>query len=746
MTETKNNNSLLSQFGEHLLDRGYPIVPILPGFKYPMGLKGWETIEATPLHLRSWLSSDFAKGGVGIQTKHFPAVDLDIRDPDVIKTIVAWCEEHIGPTLQRVGDAPKTLLVYRAKTPFPKLSSRKYEDMFGMEHQIEILGDGQQFVAFAIHPDTNKPYEWVSEQSIADILPEELPEISEAQAKELIAYFEENVPEDWQVVSRGRQSKALLDLDPIERVLHNAKPKVQVSNERLIKALNHIDPNDYDTWYRCGMALYHQFDGSFEGFEIWDNWSRAGDTYNADEMEGKWQTYKEDLTRVEPITAATILREARIEKEKNSDDQLEDFLERYIYIEEGDRVCNLDKPPHCCVSKLMEFKNRTANIRIGIPAPTKTDPDKKQLVPIHKTWFVHEERKSAEGLVYLPGEGRIYHDEYGLDWVNEFHVPEFYDTQSESNLSVFFEHMNYLFPIEEEREWFISWLAFNIQRPEERCKVVPLHISPAHGTGRGWVVELLGKLLGQWNITKTKMHILAGEGGAGAYNDYFDRSLVCAIEEVKESGKRFTVSDKIRDLITEKHLEVNKKYGTKKTQAVFTNFFFMSNHTDALVIPVRDRRINVFTGPEFPKPPKYYDRLYEWLKSEGVAQLYNYLMRRNLSGFDWKHSMKTQGRERMILENRTETESLFWDFLNEPPYPAMTFQQIANHLRKISEVGFMDADVDEKQLLKLLQSNSRQVGQVKVKNKTPRPWVFDPEIAKNNEEIRASILECGDFA
>lgn len=60
-----------------------------------------------------------------------------------------------------------------------------------------------------------------------------------------------------------------------------------------------------------------------------------------------------------------------------------------------------------------------------------------------------------------------------------------------------------------------------------RCKVTPLHISIAHGTGRGWIVELMSKLLGQWNCTKTKMSTLCGEGDGGAFQDYLDKSLFC---------------------------------------------------------------------------------------------------------------------------------------------------------------------------------------------------------------------------
>ena len=60
------NTSYLGQYGATLLEKGYPIVPIKPGYKFPKGLEGWERLSATPVHLNKWLSNGFAHGGVGV--------------------------------------------------------------------------------------------------------------------------------------------------------------------------------------------------------------------------------------------------------------------------------------------------------------------------------------------------------------------------------------------------------------------------------------------------------------------------------------------------------------------------------------------------------------------------------------------------------------------------------------------------------------------------------------------------------
>jgi len=116
--------------------------------------------------LSRWLNNGFSNGGVGVLTRNIPAIDLNILDPAIVQQLADWCETYIGKTVQRVGRAPKRLLVYRTNEPFAKMASKKYVDSSGQTHQIEILGDGQQFVAYGTHPETGKSYEWISEHGL----------------------------------------------------------------------------------------------------------------------------------------------------------------------------------------------------------------------------------------------------------------------------------------------------------------------------------------------------------------------------------------------------------------------------------------------------------------------------------------------------------------------------------------------------------------------------------------------------
>jgi len=199
--------SHLARHGPPLLEAGYPIVPIKSGKKHP-GLNGWQKIIATPELLEGWLGNGYASGGVAVLASRFPGVDLDVRDEQVVTKLVSWCHDNIGYSPRRIGEAPKTLLPYSAAAPFKKIASPLFKDANGLEHKVEILGDGQQYVCYANHPDTGKPYEWPDGHSLIDFQPDELPALSEDQARDLVAYFLSIIPEGWSKVGGSESTKS----------------------------------------------------------------------------------------------------------------------------------------------------------------------------------------------------------------------------------------------------------------------------------------------------------------------------------------------------------------------------------------------------------------------------------------------------------------------------------------------------------------------------------------------------------
>jgi Bifunctional DNA primase/polymerase, N-terminal len=164
-----------------LADYGYHPVPIKPGFKAPL-LDDWQTPKGIGHYLPRC-----ARWGTGILTATCPAVDLDIRDKELVRVLIRLGAEMLGPTPFRVGAPPKALLPFSTAAPFDKISGRWFAlpgENWRAEsyapHRLEVLGNGQQFVAYARHP-RGTFYRWRRGEPMDTSLID-LPEIDQASA------------------------------------------------------------------------------------------------------------------------------------------------------------------------------------------------------------------------------------------------------------------------------------------------------------------------------------------------------------------------------------------------------------------------------------------------------------------------------------------------------------------------------------------------------------------------------------
>jgi hypothetical protein len=158
-----------------LFDNGYEPLPILPGTKRPAPVR-WSSVAIDDAQIADW-AAQHSTSGVGLRTGALVAIDIDVEDPDLAHVVSALVEDQLGRTLIRVGRWPRRLLVYRVDEPFPKLKLGP----------VEVLGLGQQFVAFGRHPDTGRAYGWVTGESPADVPLADLPLLSRAAVERLLA-------------------------------------------------------------------------------------------------------------------------------------------------------------------------------------------------------------------------------------------------------------------------------------------------------------------------------------------------------------------------------------------------------------------------------------------------------------------------------------------------------------------------------------------------------------------------------
>ncbi len=278
----------MAQLGAILIDQGYAILPIQPHTKKPgMYRQGaWHDYpkwsrhcerDTTDNEVDIW--GDWPEAGIGIAAGRVVGIDIDVlHSSDVAHQITGLAMRMLGQTpALRIGHAPKRLLVYRAAEPF---GGFKYPP-------IEVLGLGQQFIAYGIHPDTGKPYDWPI-QTLADIALNDLPLITEVQAREFARQAYALVPIELRPKSLG---VGLRCAGTATATTFTNLPEQRGTYAAVEDALTHIvnADLDYDSWVRVGMAIKGAL--AQAGWALFQAWSAKSQKNDDKTTQKSWHSF-----------------------------------------------------------------------------------------------------------------------------------------------------------------------------------------------------------------------------------------------------------------------------------------------------------------------------------------------------------------------------------------------------------------------------------------------------------------------
>ena len=126
----------------------------------------WRRYTATRNDVRRWSGEG---ANIGLRAGRFPGVDIDTLDAGLALAIERVALETLGPAPVRFGRSPKRLLMYRTPEPFARMRLM-IEDKAGVQHLVEVLGEGQQYLVYGTHPVTRQPYHWTTAVPAASAL------------------------------------------------------------------------------------------------------------------------------------------------------------------------------------------------------------------------------------------------------------------------------------------------------------------------------------------------------------------------------------------------------------------------------------------------------------------------------------------------------------------------------------------------------------------------------------------------
>ncbi|SIO49708.1 hypothetical protein SAMN05443247_06525 [Bradyrhizobium erythrophlei] len=231
-----------------------------------------------------------------------------------------------------------------------------------------------------------------------------------------------------------------------------------------------------------------------------------------------------------------------------------------------------------------------------------------------KFWIASPQRVTVDTLAWVPGSPQICQPPEPIDGATTAFntwrgiAPMAAPPDWESRAKDFFDHVEYLVPIPEERQRFLQWLAHIIQRPEVLPHTSYLMITRTTGIGRNLMASIIVRVL--------RGHVAAGISLPdlldGGFNGRLSKKLLAVVDETREgsSERKHERGQRVKSIITEEYRQINPKYGMQSIEKNCCRWLSFSNHEDALPFDNDDRRIEVIANPTERQKPEYYEKLF----------------------------------------------------------------------------------------------------------------------------------------
>ena len=283
----------------YMLNNGY--VP-LPAEDKGVYLPNWSNLDAdgtqcgiqpTIEDIDSWSKEHPEWSSTSVRCGEVIAIDCDVFDKAVAEKIRDEARRCFGTTFPtRVGSPPKFLLMCRTPKPFAKLYTEKYVQPDGGESRVEVLCNGQQFIAFGIHPKTGKPYEWFGGDPLS-IPVANLPEVSRDQVVEFLRAAEGILSSQpgWTISPKAARANYEEQERKDPEHDYSGEPTDWVKLQRALDTLT--DVTDYDTFYRIIAALKDGTDDPRRAHAWAFRWAAQYESlFDPIGLQKKWDSFK----------------------------------------------------------------------------------------------------------------------------------------------------------------------------------------------------------------------------------------------------------------------------------------------------------------------------------------------------------------------------------------------------------------------------------------------------------------------
>lgn len=695
-----------------LAEAGFAIHWLHTKSKAPIG-KDW---SSRPVASLSELQVSYKDGNnVGVRLGKWSqigdyflhVIDLDIRKPEMAEDAHARLSELLPawrsfPMVQS-GSGGGSRHVYLLVTD--SFSSKKlaHSENFSMvwderlkkdvkkwDWEIELFGTGKQVaIPPSIHPDTGKPYRWISELDF-EMIEMGIGPIVDVETIREIVNDEPESQQDFDPDS-DRTKPIGLSIDEARQVLADL-PDDQYLEDR-------------DGWLNVGMALHHEFGGSDEAYRLWCDFSKRSEKFDKKDQRAVWKSFKPKAKMLRMATLMSAAKEARL-MSAFDDEEDEDFddlapagkptqssggaIEDDLLADDSDEEPELDLLGDPVTKRQQKLNKAQVEHELGaVPAKVRklnrkhaiarvkgktvildfhADGDvsygspsdlhayyennrvatEKATEPVTKWWMRHKDRREyPNGIVFAPNKevkGAYNH------WQG-FSV----EPNAKGSCRRFLKHLyeNICRGNEENYRYLLGWLAHLIQRPEEKPGVAVV-LRGKKGTGKDTVGDYVGGLFPHHHVKIANQEQLTGK-----FNQHQEKCLLLHVEEGFWAGSKNSEGP-LKHLITSEHVLIEPKGINPFKVTSVLRLFITSNEKWVVPASADERRYFVLdVGSDKIQDTAYFAKLRDEMWNGGRAALLDYLMNYDISDFNVRAVPATQALTEQKIEGLRNID-LWW--------------------------------------------------------------------------------------
>lgn len=194
------------------------------------------------------------------------------------------------------------------------------------------------------------------------------------------------------------------------------------------------------------------------------------------------------------------------------------------------------------------------------------------------------------------------------------------------DVTPFMNFLAKLLPSKRDRDILLGYMAACVQYPGVKFQWAPV-LQGTEGNGKSLVAGCVAYALGPDMVHEPRASQLAEK-----YNGYLEAKLLQIVEEIHMGGRR-EMLDELKPYITNKRIELRGMAQEKRMIDNVANWFFCTNHKDAVLKSKNDRRYAVFFTAQQSAEDlmrdgmsgNFFPTLYEWLRKDGYAFMAHWL-------------------------------------------------------------------------------------------------------------------------